>query len=138
MTVLVDTTIWSLALRRLPHRLSPSESRLVVEWRRLVEDGAAAIVGPIRQELLSGVREANVFERLREHLAGFDCIAIGIDDYDEAARFHNRLRARGVAGSATDLLLCAVAHRTGIPIFTTDRDFQRYARHLPVALHEVV
>lgn len=137
MTVLVDTTIWSLALRRPSRRLIPSQRTLVAEWRRLVDEGTAAIVGPVRQELLSGVREEDVFERLRDHLAGFDSIAIGIDDYDEAAGFYNRLRARGVAGSAIDLLLCAVAHRRGIPIFTTDGDFPRYARHLPVTLHEV-
>jgi predicted nucleic acid-binding protein len=135
--VLVDTTIWSLALRRPARALNPSQQHLVAEWRRLVENGTAAIVGPVRQELLSGVRNANVFERLRDHLAGFDCIAIGIDDYDEAARFYNRLRGRGVAGSAIDLLLCAVAHRRQMAIFTADSDFQRYARHLPITLHGV-
>lgn len=94
------------------------------------------IVGPIRQEILSGIREPLLFDRLRERLAGIDCIAIGIDDYDEAARFYNQLRVRGIAGGAVDLTLCAVAHRLRIPIFTTDRDFERHARHLPIVLHE--
>ncbi|MBY0279736.1 PIN domain-containing protein [Candidatus Binatia bacterium] len=118
--------------------MNPAQRILVAEWRRLVEDGTAAIVGPIRHEILSGVRDVAVFERLRDHLAGFDCIAIGIDDDDEAARFFDILRARGVAGGAVDLVLCAVAHRREIPIFTTDRDFERSARHLPISLHEVV
>jgi len=135
VTVLVDTTIWSLALRRPARRLGLEQRALVAEWRRLVEEGSAVIVGPIRQELLSGVRDTEMFERLQGHLAGFDCLAIGIADYDEAARFYNHLRARGVAGGAIDLLLCAVAHRTESPIFTTDGDFARYARHLPVSLH---
>lgn len=137
MTVLIDTTIWSLALRRPTRRLSIVQQRLVEEWRRLVEDGTAAIVGPIRQEILSGVRDANVYSALRERLAGIDCLSIEIDDYDEAARFYNELRARGIVGGAIDLILCAVACRAGSPIFTTDRDFERYAQHLPVRLHVV-
>jgi len=137
VTVLVDTTIWSLALRRPARRLNPTQQRLVAEWRRLVEEGSAGIVGPVRQEILSGVRDADLFERLRDHLAGFDCIAIDIDDYDQAAHFYNVLRTGGVAGGAIDLLLCAVAHRWKIPIFTMDRDFDRYARHLPITLHDL-
>jgi len=137
VTVLVDTTIWSLALRRPSRRLNPTQQRLVAEWRRLVEEGSAGIVGPVRQEILSGVRDADLFERLRDHLAGFDCIAIDIDDYDQAAHFYNVLRTGRVAGSAIDLLLCAVAHRWKIPIFTMDRDFDRYARHLPITLHDL-
>jgi hypothetical protein len=95
MTVLVDTTIWSLALRRRPGHLSRAQGGLVAEWRRLVEDGAAAIVGPIRQEVLSGVRDRSMFARLQVHLAGFDCIEITLDDYDQAARFYNELGRRG-------------------------------------------
>ncbi len=136
MTVLVDTTIWSLALRRRARSLSPAQQILVGAWRQMVDDGTAAIIGPIRQELLSGVRDPNVFERLRVHLAGFDCIQVDLDDHDQAARFYNTLRSNGVAGGAVDLVLCAVASRNDIPIFTTDRDFDRYARHLPVSLHQ--
>ena len=136
MSVLVDTTIWSLALRRRSRNLGATQLRLVDEWRTLVEEGRAAIIGPIRQEILSGVRDPDVFDRLRVHLAGFDCLRIELDDHDQAARFYNRLRAAGVAGGAIDLLICAVAHRIDVAIFTTDRDFQRYARHLPIRLHE--
>ena len=136
MTVLIDTTVWSLALRRRRENLSDAQRRVVEEWRRLVLDGRAGIVGPIRQEVLSGVRAPEIFDRLRHHLAGFDCIEIGIDDYDQAARFYNTLRAGGVAGSAVDLLICAVASRVSVPIFTTDHDFLRYAAQLPIRLHE--
>ncbi len=137
MTVLVDTTIWSLALRRPSQRLNPLERPLAGEWRRLVDEGLAAIIGPIRQEILSGVRETSLFQTLQERLAGIDCLAIGIDDYDEAARFYNHLRSRGVTGGSVDLVICAVGYRTDCPIFTTDRDFDLYARHLPLRLHNV-
>lgn len=137
MRALVDTTIWSLALRRRSRSLSSRERKLVAEWRRLVVEGLATIVGPIRQEILSGVRQREDFDRLRMHLAGFDCLAVELDDYDQAASFYNTLRANGVAGSAVDLLICAIGHRCDLPVFTTDADFRRYARHLPLRLHSV-
>ncbi|HRI17203.1 MAG TPA: hypothetical protein PL196_01655, partial [Burkholderiaceae bacterium] len=73
---------------------------------------------------------------LRHHLAGFDCIDVGLDDHDQAACFYDTLRSAGVAGSAVDLLSCAVESRADISIFTTDRDFRRYADHLPIRPHE--
>lgn len=135
MSVLVDTAVWSIALRRPARRLSGGQRAIVDEWRHLVEEGEAAIIGPIRQELLSGVKDESDFDRLRERLGGIDCIDIRIDDYDQAARFYNQLRSNGIAGSTVDLIICAVAHRYRLPIFTTDRDFERYARHLPIRLH---
>jgi len=48
---------------------------------------------------------------------------------------NNRCRARGIAGSAIDFLICAAAHRRGWTILTTDRDFQNYASVLPLRLY---
>lgn len=135
MRVLVDTTIWSLALRRRSRGLSASQRALVRELTELIEEGRAAITGVIRQELLSGIREEEAFERLRNRLRHFDDDAPIVDDHEEAARHYNVCRRAGVAGSAIDFLLCAIASRRDLAIFTTDRDFQRYARHLPVHLH---
>ena len=137
MRALVDTTIWSLALRRRSRSLSARERTLVAEWRRLVEAGLATIVGPIRQEVLSGIRRVEDFDKLRNHLAGFDCLDVRLDDYDQAARFYNTLRSKGVAGTAVDLLICAVANRYDLSVFTTDNDFAGYVHYLPVRRYEV-
>ncbi len=135
MDILIDTSVWSLALRRRTRQLSPSEVQMHREWSDLVQEGRAAIIGPVRQELLSGIQAENAFERLRERLRAFEDISLTTDDYEEAARFNNRCRASGVAGSAVDLLICAAAARCDLPIFTVDADFGRYARLLPVKLH---
>ena len=135
MIVLVDTTIWSLALRRRPQDLNPREKALLDHWVRLVRDGRAVLVGPIRQEILSGIRHAGAFEAIREQLGHFRYLQIDPSDYDLAARFFNTCRAKGIAGTPIDLLLCAVAHRCRAPIFTTDRDFERYAPHTGVHLY---
>ncbi|MGH7899462.1 MAG: PIN domain-containing protein [Candidatus Binatia bacterium] len=133
--ILVDTPIWSLALRRRRVDLGAAERRHVREWERLVREGLIALVGPVRQELLSGVREEEAWERLQTALRPFVDVPIGTVDYETAARFFNRCRSRGVTGSAIDLLICAVASRTGAPIYTTDSDFRRYAELLGLHLH---
>jgi hypothetical protein len=92
-------------------------------------------MGPIRQELLSGVRTAAGFERLRDHLEPFPDLSLLTRDFEDAARFFNICRGRGVQGSNTDFLICAVAHRHELPIYTTDRDFERFAAVLPIRLH---
>ena len=134
MKVLVDTAVWSLALRRRG-RLENDPTRS--ELTSLVEDGRVAIIGPIRQELLSGLKDRVQFERLRDHLRAFSDTPISLEDYEEAASFYNRCREKGIQGSNTDFLICAVAVRNELPIFTTDVDFQNFARVLPITLHEV-
>ena len=71
MNVLVDTPVWLLALRRKPEHLSGQEQRQTHALAELIRDGRAQIMGVIRQELLSGIREAERFEKLREHLRAF-------------------------------------------------------------------
>jgi predicted nucleic acid-binding protein len=136
VTVLVDTTIWSLALRRRAHQLSPLEKRLVEEWADLVTSGRAVLTGPVHQEVLSGIRSDEVFEALQEKLAAFHYFENLPSDYVQAARFFNLCRSGGIVGSHVDMLICALAHRHGVPIFTTDPDFLGYAKRLPIRLHE--
>jgi hypothetical protein len=134
MIVLVDTPVWSLALRRKAADLNRREQALTRALAELIHEGRAQIIGVIRQELLSGIREADRFEKLRDYLRAFDEPRLEVRDYEEAAQVHNQCRARGVAGSAIDFLICAVAHRRGWQVFSTDRDFEQYGRVLPVKL----
>lgn len=103
----------------------------------LIKEGRAAIAGPIRQEVLSGIRDQSAFEKLRTYLRHFDDEEVETEDYEEAARITNVCRAAGISGSEIDFLLCAVAVRRNLPIFTTDADFERYAKHIPIRLHEL-
>ncbi len=137
MMVLVDTSIWSLALRRKPVNLNARERVLSASLAELIREGRVQIIGVIRQELLSGIREAERFEKLRGYLRAFDEPGIEVQDYEEAARMHNLCRGRGITGSAIDFLICAVARRREWHIFTTDRDFERYRRVLGLRLFAV-
>lgn len=95
------------------------------------------MIGPIRQEVLSGICEELQFRRVKKRLAPFRDILLHTDDYVEAAQFCNLCRGNGVQGSNIDFLICAVAARYGLAIYTTDRDFTRFAKWLPIQLHEL-
>lgn len=132
MKVIVDTSVWSLALRR-----QAAESLAAVqELRQLIHDHRAQMIGPIRQEILSGIRSESQFGKLRKHLESFPDLPIQTEDYVTAAQFFNRCRSEGVQGSNTDFLICAVAVRNGSSIFTTDKDFELFSKHLAIVLHK--
>lgn len=129
MRVLVDTCVWSKVLRRK----SPDEN-LTALLTDLIADGRVAIIGPIRQELLSGVPDPAQFRKLRDALSAFEDIPLTTAHFVRAAEFSNRCRKKGLQGSTTDLLICAVAAAEQLHILTTDADFLRYAKHLPIRL----
>ena len=131
MNVLVDTSVWSRALRRARRIDDP----IAEELTELIQEGRVVMMGPIRQELLSGIKVASQFSRLREHLRAFPDLGLESADFEHAAECFHRCRERGLQGSNTDFLLCAVAARRKLAVFTTDEDFRRVARVLPIELH---
>ena len=135
MNVLIDTSVWSLALRRKNESLSTNERFLVAELSELIREGRARMIGLVRQELLSGIKATEQYEKLRLHLRSFPDEVIDTSDYEEAAKAGNRCRAKGVVVSIVDILLCAVASKRLWTIFTTDPDFSNYAKVLPLRIH---
>ncbi|MBN1541933.1 PIN domain-containing protein [candidate division KSB1 bacterium] len=133
MKVLVDTSVWSLALRRSGIE---GESVVTQELGRLIDEVRVLMIGPVRQELLSGIRFDAQFEKLRLSLEPFPDLPIRTADYEKAAEFFNRCRRNGIQGSNTDFLICAICANHRLPIFTTDQDFRLYQKYLPIALHE--
>lgn len=131
MKVLVDTSVWSLALRRSQPQLGPEVAELI----ELIKDVRAQIIGPVRQEILSGLKDKFQFQKLRQHLNAFPDLELTTRDFETAAEFYNHCRSNGIQGSNTDFLICATATRLKIPIFTTDRDFELFKTHLPIMLH---
>ena len=131
MNVLVDTCIWSLALRRK----NKSDNPLVVELKELIKEFRVQIIGPIRQEILSGIRLQDQFEQIRKHLRSFKDLEIASSEHERAAEFFNTTRKKGVQGANTDFLICAVAERYNLTIFTNDDDFDLFQKHLPIKLH---
>jgi predicted nucleic acid-binding protein len=134
MMVLVDTPIWCLALRRRSSALSADEQLLTRSLEELIAEGRVQILGVTRQEILSGIRERAQFLKIRGQLRAFEDVALTANDYEEAAAMSNTCRQSGIAASPVDTLICAAGQRRGWEVFTTDRDFVRYRRVLPIQL----
>ena len=132
MKVIVDTSVWSLALRRDRQQSSAT----IDEFRRMIENHRVQMIGPIRQEILSGIRSQSQFKKLQNHLESFPDLPAITEDYVTAARYFNRCRAKGIQGSNTDFLICAIANRNKLSIFTTDKDFELFSKHIEIVLHK--
>jgi len=132
MSVLVDTSIWSQAFRRSD---VDEESEFVLELRELIADGNAIMIGPVRQELLSGIRDWSQFETLRDRVRAFPDERFETVDFERAAEHFTMCRQNGVQGSNTDFLICAIAERLQVAIFTSDEDFMNFSKHLQIRLH---
>jgi hypothetical protein len=132
--VLVDTSVWSLVFRR--RAAVAADQHVVAELEQLIDDTRAVMAGCIRQEILSGISKPEQFERLRDALEPFEDLAAERATYELAAMLFNRCRARGVQGSHVDFLICALASQHGVPVFTVDADFQRYAQPCGILLHQ--
>jgi predicted nucleic acid-binding protein len=131
MSVIVDTSVWSLALRR---RTPPDSSPVVTRLRDLITNDQVALLGAIRQEILSGIRSSEQFTCLRDYLRIFPDMELLPEDYELAAEFFNTCRSNGIQGSNTDFLICAVAHHRSYSILTTDNDFQSFQAYIPIIL----
>jgi len=129
--VLADTPIWSAAFRRGEGVVNPYRADLLA----LIDSGLVEIIGPIRQEILSGIKDASKVAEVRDQLRAFPDLDIESADYEDAAALYNRCRSAGIQGSFTDYLICAMAVRHQLAIFTDDRDFQAYRRVLPIRLY---
>ena len=136
MKVLIDTSVWSQALRRQSAEASSTAQERVVDvLKELIHDSRIAMLGPVRQELLSGVKTPKQFETLQQILSVFSDETLQKEDYEQAAKNFNQCRQAGVQGSNTDFLICAVSMLRGWPIYSLDRDFEQYQKHLKVKLH---
>jgi predicted nucleic acid-binding protein len=129
MKVLVDTCVWSQALRR-----KDPDPELTAKLWDLINDGRVTIIGLIRQELLSGIPNLGQFKKLKKILVSYEDIPLTTAHFEKAAEFCNLCRKKGIQGSTIDFLICAVAHIENLAIFTTDNDFDNYTKFLPVTL----
>jgi predicted nucleic acid-binding protein len=131
MKVLVDTCIWSLALRRSK---SEKNSAVIGQLTDFISDSLVQMIGPIRQEILSGIPSLEQFSKLRDYLSAFEDIDIDHNDYELAAEIYNTCKKNGIQGSNTDFLICAVALNHHLTIFTLDNDFTYFAKYVSISL----
>lgn len=131
MSLLVDTSVWSLALRRD----APPEVPEVRALREALAGGdIVATTGVILQEVLQGVVPTRVREQITKTFASLEYLTPSRDDHVTAAGIRNTLRAAGVQIGTIDALIARVSITGGHTLLTTDRDFESAARHIGLRL----
>ncbi len=130
MTLLVDTSVWSLTLRRDG---SASAPEVLLLHEALAGSDSVVTTGLVLQELLqgfSGPREG------RDHraLQGAAIIAPDRQDHIAAAEVRNTCRRAGVQVGTIDALLIQLCGRHELTLLSTDKDFDHAAKHVPFKL----
>lgn len=133
MKVIVDTCIWSIALRKN----SSKDEKLIKALTELIREVRVQLIGPIRQEILSGIKSQKRFFELKDYFTAFLDLNLKSEDFEKAAEFFNICRKKGIQGSNTDFLICAVAFNHDLEIFTTDKDFDNFKKYIPIKLFEI-
>ena len=129
MSTFVDTSVWSLALRRDAPDLSPEVARL---RRALRGDELVFTTGLVLQELLQGFHGPRAREAIVDHFAAFPFLRPDREDHIAAAELRNDCRRRGLQIGTVDALLAQLAIRFELTMLTTDADFRRIAEHHPL------
>jgi predicted nucleic acid-binding protein len=129
--VIVDTSVWSLALRRN----EPSDHQSAAKLKLLLERKEKVILlGVVLQELLHGVRSSAGFEQIRAYLEELPMVTLQRDDYIAAAKLQNDCRAGGVQISTTDAQIAAACLEYDCALLTCDKDFEHISRICPLQL----
>jgi predicted nucleic acid-binding protein len=105
--------------------MSVDQRSLLAFLTEAIQDARVAIIGPIRQEVLSGIKERAQFERLRAAPEGFPDEPITSSHFEEAARLFNLCRDRCVECGSTEILIFAVAIEMNWTILTYDQGLKQ-------------
>jgi predicted nucleic acid-binding protein len=131
MRILVDTSIWSLALRRPTGVINPE----AVLLRTIIEQGEDIyLLGIILQEVLQGIRSSKDFLALKEYFKAFPLINLTREDYIRAAELKKQLIKKGKQGSTLDVLIASAAISHHCHLFTADKHFVHIAEHSELKL----
>ena len=131
MSLFVDTSIWSLALRRDSPGSSPEVKALV----QAIESGETLLTtGLVLQELLQGFSGPKSRDQLLHQFSSVPLLAPDRDDHVRAAELRNHCRRNGVQVGTIDALLAQLCIRHALTMLTTDKDFRRIADHSSLKL----
>ncbi len=131
MDLFVDTSVWSLALRR-----DAASPELAVErLREALETGEGVFTtGLVLQELLQGFKGPKAHDAIVERFSALPLLVPDRADHVEAADLRNACRRRGIQVGTIDALLAQLCRRHDLIMLTTDRDFELMASHVDLRL----
>jgi Predicted nucleic acid-binding protein, contains PIN domain len=126
LSLFVDTSVWSLLLRRDRPADVPQVGALV----RALESGERVVTtGIVLQELLQGFSGAKAHDQIVDRFAAFPLVVPDREDHVAAAGLRNLCRKRGVQIGTIDALLAQLCLRHELVLLTSDEDFNHLAKH---------
>jgi predicted nucleic acid-binding protein len=131
VNVLVDTSVWSLALRR---DTAPDTAEMKTLTRCLERQHILFTTGIILQELLQGFRGPKQRDRIIEHFSSLPLIVPDFADHVAAAALQTTCRQKGIQIGTIDALLAQLAIGHDLELLTADRDFVLISRHASLRL----
>jgi predicted nucleic acid-binding protein len=120
MNLLIDTSIWSEALRRKNKSVN-SEDTLLFKIIRNEEE--IFITGIILQEILTGIKNEKLFDDINNHLRFFNFVNPTNMDHIQAAKLRNDLAKKGITVASIDVLIAQIAISNNLTLATYDSDF---------------
>jgi predicted nucleic acid-binding protein len=131
MSLFVDTSVWSLALRRD----APSPAAHVAALIQGIQSGESILTtGLILQELLQGFSGPRAREQILERFSALPLVVPERQDHIDAAELRNTCRRHGVQVGTIDALLAQLCVHHNLTLLTSDNDFQRIANHCALRL----
>jgi predicted nucleic acid-binding protein len=125
LSLFVDTSVWSLFLRRD----QPADLPEVLALRRALEGGERIVTtGLVLQELLQGFSGPKARDQIIERFAAFPLLAPNREDHIAAAALRNECRKRGVQSGTIDALIAQTCIQHDLTLLTTDADFSHMAK----------
>jgi len=126
LSLFVDTSVWSLALRRDAPPDAPAVRMLV----RAIESGDTLVTtGLVLQELLQGFAEPKARAQILNRFSAVPLLVPDREDHVRAAELRNLCRRAGIQVGTIDALLARLCIRHGLTMLSTDNDFDRIAGH---------
>ena len=124
MTVLVDTSVWSLLYRKDGPRRHP---KVLILQQLLEQNEDVSITGSILQEILQAFRRDRQFDRVANFFRPFGIIELERTDYIAAAKLHRDCASKGVAASTIDCQIAIASIKHDCLLLTADKDFHHIA-----------
>ncbi len=132
--VIIDTSVWSEALRRKTNTVNSSETVV----RKIIEnDDEIVIAGIILQEILTGISNEKLFREIKDILDDFAYLDITKNDYIYASELSNKCRSKGIIAGSIDFLIASAAIRNELELVTFDKDFFNISKHTDLKILDI-
>ncbi|TGK38481.1 PIN domain nuclease [Leptospira gomenensis] len=122
MKLLVDTSVWSEALRRKGKTLNSEETYL---YHIITNEDDIFVTGIILQEILTGIKDQKIFSEIEDQFRYFNFLSPTEKDHIEAAKLRNLLSKKGIVLATIDALIAQIAITHNLILATYDNDFLR-------------